>query len=516
MLINLRYKYETVPSELTSLLGQHDIFMDEDFNEIQSWRLHLSDTLIASLIEEETIEQLPQMTEGEETNIPSFLLNNVKTFIHEYEKYMAVEITSSELDADNVKTKETLVPLEVPLSEYELEILNKTGENRSLFDDHRVTVKELGKAILICIDMRKVSGYRLNRILYAAKDYQTEKEYFAINITNNAPNLAKLGISRYNDLNDDTVVESWHWHNLPQLDVNTSVRINNHGKRLLLFINVPTDREYLILQRIEIIESLGSMKSNSVNYILYEAKRALANSTTAYSSIIETINDLQKSLTVNLEKKIRFSQHIETLTNKLRNASINTEEFFRNILVNKEIESFSLSDESFIFTTRILVTVNPMSKIKQIAGKFVCTYSKRSGFRFINEFGTIGSNYGYHIGQEGQPCFGNIAGDVSKLVAEKKLDELIPLLISFLKSSLLDDAWGGRTWGYPIYPLQTITDEQDKIHTRYTKDIQLSRTGLWGLLDTESFINLYQTQYDIGQELEQFQKPLDIWKYRKD
>ena len=515
MLINLRYNDETAPSELTSLLGLYDKFTDEDFNEMLSWRLHLSDTFIALLVENGTIEQLPQIIDGEEANIPSFLLNNVKTFVCEYENYMVFEVTNSKENVDTTETEVAVTPLEVPLNEHEIEILNKTGENRSLFDDGKVVVKELEKAILICIDMKKVSEYHLNKILYTVIDYQTEKEYFVINITNYAGNLAKLGISRYNDLNDDTILESWHWHSLPQLDINTSVRINNHGKRLLLLLNVPQDKEYLILQRIEIIESLGSMKSNSIDYILHETKKALTNSTNAYSSIIETINDLQKSLTASIEKKIRFSQHIETLTNKIRNASINTEEFFRNILINKEIESFSICDESFMFTTRILVSINPKSKIKQIAGKFVCTYSRRNGFRFINEFGSIGNNYGYHIGQEGQPCFGNIAGDVSKLVAEKKLDELIPLLISFLKSSLLDDAWGGRTWGYPIYPLQTITDEQDDIHVRYTKDIQLSRTGLWGLLNTESFINLYQTQYDIGQELDQFPEPLDIWLYRK-
>jgi len=218
----------------------------------------------------------------------------------------------------------------------------------------------------------------------------------------------------------------------------------------------------------------------------------------------------------NLEKMfeaIATSQGIYQSVSKqlmlLKSIEPNLEEFknvYKSIHMFPEVKSLRVRYPILDIETNVLTAIDPRYNSKHVVGRYTVSIDVNTGkITFVNHWGRLFDALGFHIFGNGDPCLGNISSELPALIKKGDLENSIAYILSFMTTANVNDTFGNRIAGYPLYPYQKVEDInvaglKDKMRQIGTSS--RNRVGIYNMITTKFLQSLFENKENIT--------PLDV------
>jgi len=293
-----------------------------------------------------------------------------------------------------------------------------------------------------------------------------------------------------------------------------------HDKNLILFQEVSHDiaenvSMFINHEYIDVVKRV--VDSYQIKYLedstLEEYTRFAEHSkVSAIRKAEEIIIQEQKNLEKMFEA-IAASQGIYQSVSKqlmlLKSIESNLEEFknvYESIHMFPEVKSLRVRYPILDIETNVLTAIDPRYNSKHVIGRYTVSIDVNTGkVTFVNHWGELFDALGLHIFRNGEPCLGNISSELPALIKKGDLENSIAYILSFMTTANVNDMFGNRIAGYPLYPYQKVEDIdvtglKDKI--RQIDPNARNKTGLYDMLTTSFLQSLFKNKENIT--------PLDV------
>lgn len=218
----------------------------------------------------------------------------------------------------------------------------------------------------------------------------------------------------------------------------------------------------------------------------------------------------------NLEKMfeaIATSQGIYQSVSKqlmlLKSIEPNLEEFknvYKSIHMFPEVKSLIVRYPILDIETNVLTAIDPRYNSKHVIGRYTVSIDVNTGkITFVNHWGRLFDALGLHIFGNGAPCLGNISSELPALIKKGDLENSIAYILSFMTTANVNDTFGNRIAGYPLYPYQKVEDInvaglKDKMRQIGTSS--RNKVGIYDMITTKFLQSLFENKENIT--------PLDV------
>ena len=219
----------------------------------------------------------------------------------------------------------------------------------------------------------------------------------------------------------------------------------------------------------------------------------------------------------NLEKmfeSIAQSQGVYQSVSKqlmlLKSIETNLEEFnnvYKSIHMFPEVKKLKVNYPVLDIETNVLTAIDPRYNSKHVIGRYTVSINVNTGkVFFTNHWGRMFDALGLHIFGSGEPCLGNISSELPALIRKGDLENSIAYILSFMTTANVDDTFGNRIAGYPLYPYQNIEDiEVSKLKDKIRQlggYASRNTTDIYSMLTTKFLQSLFENKENIT--------PLDV------
>ena len=107
---------------------------------------------------------------------------------------------------------------------------------------------------------------------------------------------------------------------------------------------------------------------------------------------------------------------------------------------------------------------------------------------------------GLHIFGSGEPCLGNISSELPALIKKGDLENSIAYILSFMTTANVDDTFGNRIAGFPLYPYQKVEDinvDGLKDKMRQIGVNSRNKTGIYSMLTARFLQSLFENKENV-------------------
>ncbi len=213
----------------------------------------------------------------------------------------------------------------------------------------------------------------------------------------------------------------------------------------------------------------------------------------------------------NLEKMfeaIATSQGVYQSVSKqlmlLKSIETNLEEFksvYKSIHMFPEVKSLRVRYPILDIETNVLTAIDPRYNSKHVVGRYTVSIGVNTGkVTFVNHWGKLFDALGLHIFENGEPCLGNISSELPALIKKGDLENSIAYILSFMTTANVNDTFGNRIAGYPLYPYQKVEDInviglKDKM--RQIDTSSRNKVGVYSMLTAKFLQSLFENKENI-------------------
>jgi hypothetical protein len=202
-------------------------------------------------------------------------------------------------------------------------------------------------------------------------------------------------------------------------------------------------------------ESLYTATSEA-KYVEYVSQRIQKERDQCRDVVINSerrINQYQTELVEAIREKESAERQIRYFDTIDKEVGTKYNDEYKDLTNIAHIESVYVRDETLYAKTDMIEFIDPRTKLKHQAGRYVITIAMNSGqVSFRNQSWCVGEMHAPHVFSSGQPCLGNMGTVLPELVSRYDFPAALMVIVNFLSEVNVHDSAGVKCHRWPLAP----------------------------------------------------------------